>query len=430
LTNFAGISKIIYQVNVKMNNLTHNLIFFRRILMKKVIFGGLIVFLAVFLVTCGGFTPSLPTDGGDETPSVQYSPDGKSVTLRLDGGGTDKRAARALTDNLAKAGHDYFEVVFNNGADVARASWELGEAAGIKNVPRDFNYSNAANAILFVGRKADKTLLAVGLLTSVDTGGTTITPTSTTATFTVTALTAGADKDQATLESIWDDYIDGTTTSGIPPTFVTGTDSSAPIADAAATTVIKSLKDINTNTVFPLYNIPGGGTVGATYTIGCTSPTTPGGGYPGTITGGIHSYLPGIRVAGTPAAIQPKIPRYPRGGGLYYEAPAPHASSTTIDITNNDTAGAAFVPGITFTIDINGATDNEGVISFTFEVPVYAISNNPMAGGPDSLTWYIRPGFGTNRYNLDDGLGSAGGAILLGVGALASLDWLWIVGAP
>jgi hypothetical protein len=354
--------------------------------------------------------------------------------------------SRALTDNLAKAGHDYFEVVFYNSTAtppvVARASWELGDAAGIKNVSRGYAYESApgvpdaSKAILFVGRKADKTLLAVGRLTKVDNSTTdlTITPTSTTATFTVAALTAGADPNQSGFDAKWDasELTNVAAPTGFPPTFATGGTGGA--APSKAATKIMDMSDTNPGTaVFPLYNILANeATVQATYTIGSTA----GFGAPGgaanawTFTGGIYPYLPGIKIAAIPPAIQPKIPRYPRGGGLYYYAPAPHALSTTITITNNNGVDAVFDPTTEFDITTAGASDREGVISFCFDIPVYAINSDPMTGGPDALTWHIRPGFGTNQYDLDNGKGSAGGSILLGVGNDLTLNWLWVEGAP
>jgi len=400
--------------------------------MKKVIFYGLIVFLALFLVTCGGITPS-PV-GGD-TPNVQYSQDGSSVTLRLDGGGTDIIPDRALTSNLAKAGHDYFEVVFYKSAtEVARAAWSLGEAAGIKNVPRNFKYGNftgggsattpgdstdpdtpdASKAIIFVGRSADKTLLAVGRLTAVDGDNNNlfISSTSTTVTFTVAALKTGTSFDPTAATPTFTDS-----------SFVTapfGTPTGSPSLANTTLKVLTSSKD-GTTATFPLYNVPSATpAINAQYTIDNVSSDFS------------TNYVTGIKIAATLPAIQPKIPRYPKGGGLYFEAPSPHALGTTVTISNNAYAVSpltAFVPGITFTINTNGsvAADREGAISFNFDIPVLAITNAAPAGVSSPTTWHIRPGFGTNGYDLDNGQGSAGGAILLGVGNTTLLNWLDII---
>jgi hypothetical protein len=385
--------------------------------MKKTFLLGFAVLLALALVSCDFFAGP---EQIDEVPNVVYSPDGRQVTLRLDGqGGPSKNMSRALTDNLAKAGHDYFEVVFYDGTDVARASWELGDAAGIRNVPREYDYDTAGKAILFVGRKVDKTLLAIGLLTAVDGSGTFISATSETATFTVAALTAGADPDQGTLDAIWAATTAGPPTKD-PPTFITGDDAGGdPDGDD---TEIVPLADANTGAVFPLYKIAAGKpSILASYTIGSTHSFAYTGTGPYTFTGGINPYLPGIIIAAIPPPIVPKVPRFPRGGGLYWYAAAPHALSTKITITNNSTAGALFVAGTTFKIETDDISDKEGVISFCFDIPVNAI-----IGGTNALTWHIRPGFGTNQYDLDNGYGSAGGSILLGVGDDITLNWLWV----
>jgi hypothetical protein len=385
--------------------------------MKKTFLAVFVALLAMLVVACDGFAPQ-----NDGIPSVQYTTDGntiKSVMLRLDGeGGAGQNMSRALTDNLAKAGHDYFEVVFFKSAtELARASWELGDAAGIKNVPRNFAYesiggvADATKAILFVGRKADKTLLAVGLLTAVDNLSTdlTITPTSKTATFTVTALTAGANITAAT-SSFW-------TAAAAAPTGVI----------AAAGTNIEPVTDRNTSATFPMYRIPANvAQTNASYTIDCTDTTTVGG------LVGINKYLPGILIAAVPPGIQPRIPRFPRGGGLAWELEGPFAASTKVifEPASNNVADLPLTAATNFRIATNSTPDQEGVIAFTFAIPVYAINKAEPAGVPKPITWEISPSFGRNRYDLDDGKGSLGGSILLGIGNNVTLNWLEVIGTP
>jgi hypothetical protein len=287
---------------------------------------------------------------------------------------------------------------------------------------------DASKAILFVGRKADKTLLAIGRLTKVDnlSYDLIITPTSETATFTVVSLTAGADPDQDTLDATWDDVINGDPPVKAPPTFITGNNAGG--APSGADTIIKQLTGTK---VFPLYSIAANRPlIQASYTIGSTltptyDGTSPGGPY--TFTGGIEPFLPGIIIAAVPPPIVPKEPRFPDGNVNWY-APAPHALSTKISITNNDNPGDTFAAETTFKIETDGSSNREGVISFCFDIPVYAITDDPMTGGgPNALTWHIRPGYGTNQYDLDDGHGSAGGSILLGVGDNITLNWIWVL---
>jgi len=102
----------------------------------------------------------------------------------LDGKGVPvTKAQRAITKDLAKMAYDYFEVIFIATDAVppiyARAQWELGQSAGISGVYRgatgtkgyDYLYTSDQHdsvALLFVGRKDDKTLLGIGQLAEVD----------------------------------------------------------------------------------------------------------------------------------------------------------------------------------------------------------------------------------------------------------------------
>jgi hypothetical protein len=309
--------------------------------------------------------------------------------------------SRALNKELAQAGHDYFEVVFKQGTNIARAAWELGNAALIKDVPHGFyddtgdntGDPDASKAILFVGRKSDKTLLAIGLLTAVDGGGFTIGPTSKTATFTVAALQAGTT------------FVEGTSS------FLTGS-ATVPGTASVANTNIEDAENPPLDK-FPMYKIPPGETaVAASYSIACVSPAD------------IDDYVAGIRVAKAPSPIQVKIPRYGKGGGLSFELKPPYATSTVITYTTNDAAGA-FSKTTEFDIDTDG-TNNEGVIAFTFSIPVYAIDGGASTTGVNPITWQVSPSFGSSRFDLDDGTGSLGGSILLGIGSV-SLGWIEII---
>jgi len=152
--------------------------------MKKQIFAGIVVLLVMFFVTCDDFIPFGPTEEKVEYTDVEYSEDGSTITVYLDGKGVPvTKAQRAITRDLAKMAYDYFEVVFVGKASasqiVARAQWELGQSAGISGVERDVDYewdaskpyaagATAEVALMFVGRKDDKTLLGVGQIAEVD----------------------------------------------------------------------------------------------------------------------------------------------------------------------------------------------------------------------------------------------------------------------
>jgi len=160
--------------------------------MKKTIYYAIIaltiVTAAIFLVTCDGLFDL--QDGTGEWTDVEYEVIGapgnervKSVKLYLDGKvvpKTQKQRAieRALTLEGARMSHDYFEAVFMSDAStVARASWEIGQSAGISGVDRtkNSNYSSVTPAtastcssIIFVGKKTGSTLLGVGYLTHIN----------------------------------------------------------------------------------------------------------------------------------------------------------------------------------------------------------------------------------------------------------------------
>jgi len=162
----------------------------------KTIFAGLLIFLALSLVTCDLDLPGItPNSEKVEYTDVVISdgPNGtRSITLYLSPEGVAEDAKpgpetygvpltqqqRALNLAMAKRSHDYFEAVFISPGIVARAAWEIGQAAGIRGVHRGVNYaatdfSTATDAaVIFVGRKigggAEGTLLGVGYLSHID----------------------------------------------------------------------------------------------------------------------------------------------------------------------------------------------------------------------------------------------------------------------
>jgi len=122
--------------------------------------------------------------------------------------------SRALTYENAQAFHDYFEAVFYHPdtQTVARAVWDIGVTPELRGVYRttegiDYSYitseavttADEGCAVLFVGSKADKTLLAVGKLSGVDgtPGDTTIDLNTKSVTFEVDALKAGVNTNAA-----------------------------------------------------------------------------------------------------------------------------------------------------------------------------------------------------------------------------------------
>jgi hypothetical protein len=93
--------------------------------------------------------------------------------------------ARALTTDLAKAGYDYVEVVFHKDGRYYRASGFKGQNFTIALPAGTYG---PGNAVAFVGRESDHTLLAVGVMTTPNDG--IITAATTSVTFILEALTA------------------------------------------------------------------------------------------------------------------------------------------------------------------------------------------------------------------------------------------------
>jgi len=417
--------------------------------MRKLILAGITVLLATFFVTCDALT----FPGGDdvvEYTDVEYSEDGSFVTVYLDGSKPVPvtRAQRAMTTNLAKMAYDYIEVLFVNGSGAtqirARSVWELGQSAGISGVDRGtagagVNYSYVSGdtplALMFVGRKDNKTLLGIGQILQVDRlpkmkvpydftgpGGFPVidtpvppgTPPSYTAyidedtrsvTFWVEAVKTGLlIKDEAipnALEIAFDSF----------PGKATDTN----IRNKATRASIN-----NSRASFPLYPLPlPTGTpvvlpdpVKAQYIFG----------------GGAETFKTEIILDDNSLAVAEKrFPRYMDGGR--YLAPQSNVDTeTTVEIDASYTDYDNKVP-LVFTLK----PLSYGIFSFYVEVPVYLYirtvpgdEENTAAtnGGPDAVEWKIRTGLGSELYSLDDGR-SSGGCVLMGVG-VSALDWLEI----
>jgi len=444
--------------------------------MKKMIFAALAAMLVFALVGCNDVIPEK-----DLLTDVIYSEDLSSVTVYLNGGVPQTAANRALTRDLARAGYDYFEVVFYHAAgeiddsnpavspatgyvntyvgvptvNITRASWEIGEAAGVTNVYRtvggidysltgdvDIGYPatsltdftsrdpEVAYAVLFVGRKVDQTLLAVGKIASTVTDGSTvpdaeISTKTTSVTFEVSALTAAlrlpttgadeADSDDTFLTAALEDVDTGSDPDDLSDD---GKKYNNPI-ETNTKLETATVNNGGTTLYFPAYRLPldihTPNGISAIYTVSSVDSVNN------------DDYFAGVRI-GVPTAdnVYIKIPpRFPIGGGNYRGLGTPWAADVTAAF-GTLTPDAAFPGVIPFEIK---TTSTVGVCALTFELPVYAISEDQESGVDDAITWYIRPGFGTGMYDLDNGLNnptSTGGAILLATGN-ASLNYIKIV---
>jgi hypothetical protein len=392
------------------------------------------VFLA-FILTCGLLDSAEGNSDEIIYTDVEYSPDGKSITIYLDGS-APVRSDRALTKSLAILAHDFFEVAFmyrTTATDfiIARGSWELGQSAGVTGVHRpqsgaDYGAPIAndilpatgntlaqgtGTAILFAGKRTDRTLLAVGELCAVD-GNTSlrsIGPGTTSVSFELNALKAGTSTVPA-ITSFWTNPgstvypVDHTTTAVTEFSFKyrpfplfgfgKGTNNRA----VYNLDVHSSQNGVSFNTTYRPGIIVAAGAVCTNVEPHYTVPY----GTPGSTTAMVYKM--------NPLAVPPDK----------YSWWEPVASPVTLG--NNTTAGRMFDNGVQFAINTVGADDLD-LISITFEIPVYPLSLDglivdPTATPPVDNRWWIRPGYDEYLNELDNGKGGNGGAILIGIGNL------------
>jgi len=368
---------------------------------------------ACLLATCSSFEPDELKDEDQQYTNVEYSEDGTYLTIYLDGS-APVPANRSLNRKLAELGHDFFEVTFvyrspTNQLTVARASWELGEPAGVSDVYRTaagVNYYGTnpvgmpalgdGTAVLFCGRKYDKTLLAVGTLSYIDNtpiaGASNLITTSTTkVTFALNALTAGVVSDLS--------------------------DSSFQTTYTQPDNPLKTLSI--GGKPFPYYYLPINSPENATYTIGVHSETTPYNNY--------SFYQPAIIYAGGANAqiIEPK-----------YTLPPDYVKNERQEGIVLNLGVGAVITGLTANTPFTGIVNfsittalvENAICALTFQIPVYAVTTT----GPAHITWYIRPGYNIYWQELDGNSEVQGGAVLLGIGVTLGNQesQLYIVGTP
>jgi len=412
------------------------------------------------MAVCSPFDPD-DLKNENKYTNVEYSEDGSSLTIYLDGSARVP-VNRALSKSLAILGHDFFEVTFmyrnSSGQDtIARGSWEIGEPAGVNGVWRGQNgagadygarigNANATNgnagfisndtgtAILFAGKKTDKTLLAVGALTGVDGGSSkVITSTTTSVSFALNALKAGATADD----------------NNIPATASILTDSTS---NGYGSTVANNRTKISLVSIshrsFPAYAIPkskiGGdnrtelryaiNVVGDPGDSSFTPPSTPD----QLADNRFEYYRNGIVYADQSLRSVTNLnPHFTEvdttvtgvvttGVGKVYYADSPYVwhNPPTIPVAFRTqypmTPGAPLRNPISFGLNPVGGDDNY-LFSFAFQLPVNALSNDS-----NPVTWFIRNGYDKYAEELDDGYNGSGGAILIAIGNIASAERKWL----
>jgi len=406
-----------------------------------------LIISAILFSACADNSSNNEDDEEDYSVDVLYSTDWKYVSIYLEGsapinvlanknmrsytraderaGYTSARTERAMTPDTVRRGLDYFEVFFlDSRGIVRRAAWELGKKASIMDVKDNSGISgvdysvtsvthiNAGSnnglqggnsvgkpdprygaAVLFAGKKNDKTLLAVGKLVSVDadepvedtSNRTTFINNSTVfVTFELSALKANTSADIKASSFLTD---------------ITGAGSPS----AANTTVINALIG---DKRFPLYMLPGGKKkINAQYSFG--------------IDGDWSDFSDSLFLMDK-GAVHKRQARYPAGGGKYWYAKYSEDQTTVIKMTNNqsswtpppkDSDGSSpdlkseFQNPVTFEIDtsetVHALKKDNGIFTFSFEIPVYAIS--PIIPKDKNDCWYIRPAYMSYYYNIDNG---------------------------
>ena len=467
--------------------------------MKKAVIAAIVVLIALFLVTCEDFLLN-PQAKEDEVEYFDWQyeeqPEGGGrLTLMLDGStpfAHKKLNQRALNEEMAKMAHDYFEVIFVNGSlavdtnnnittagsTVARASWEIGQPAGISGVPRGtggidygpvYPTSNGPAAVIFVGKKTGKTLLGIGHLVQVNEGATIlsgaslITPGATAVTFGVYPLKTNvgwydhdSDSDAPNPSA---EVLRGSATNTLgytDVTFQTATTQKSITTPLGAPTPTKTIGGnitLRGGLKFPLYTLPDAidaRTIDAYYIIsGMASAAT--GEYNGVAK---PPLLSSARIIGTAFTdttknlgieIIKRTPSYITGGQTLDAAgaidtyttvkPLSHLFANANSGFDYDDANAAYddisgtVIAMQFIQRKDADGESSGIFAITFQCPVYAITQaNATNNGPGPEKWYIRPGYQQYQYLLDNGK-DAGGMVMLGTNA-GDVDWLeiWTVG--
>jgi len=242
------------------------------------------------------------------------------------------------------------------------------------------------SAVLFVGNKSDKTLLAVGTLSHVDNNLVTrttalITNSTKSITFKVDALHAAVNEDPENSSFI---------TNALRPSSI------IPHWEDTAITLFTVCER-----EFPLFAIVRGSqALHAQYSLAFESGAA------------FDDYHNAIIVAAAGAADK-REPRYSTPDGNIRKASNSFLDDVTvITMPNHDADDIGHPLKNPINFSFNTMDTKEGsIFSLVFEIPVFALSSQE-----DPIQWHIRPGYGTNLYDLDDGTGAAGGAILCGNG--------------
>jgi len=350
--------------------------------MKRLFFYSMLIL--VFLAACKH--PHEPDEFYDSS-GASADKNMASVTVYLDNKGPSLN--RAMGKELAQMGCDYFEVVFLYGGTAVSGQWKIGERAAVYGVYREtsIRYDNVSSsppsgqgsAILLAG-KSDRTLMAVGKLPA----GKEIGPDDESVTFEVAAIKTGVSEDL--------DQSCFLTAAG----------------DPSYTNVHKDytekVRENIENIYFLAFKLSTGKTaIKAEYTIKLD--------YSGANTSGIMSTYTaggGLKVAAKGYAEKRDISYSAKEGyNINVNAIVILDKYTEVTLENNTTVGNNFDPVIKFSFNTY-STPAGSVFALVFEIPVCAF-------GQADYRWYIKPGYGVLKYELEEG-GGIGGAVLIKTG--------------
>ena len=366
--------------------------------------------LVSLIFTCKMFHPDYDKASSnytDNDTNVYFSPDGKSVTIYFEGKAPPSQNGRSLSRNIAMMATDYFEVVFinNGGNEITRANWEIGELASIQR-PSPGNYASVSpapagtgSALLFAGRKYDKTLLALGKIAEVDNApGAVITADTKSVTFEVVSLKAGLSVEELSSGVPLRYGFLTSARAGVPNSFSDVSRENTMFApnftvDSQTFPVFKfenwdSNKDPVINPVFH-----------GEYTFGLDTSSS----------AVLSEYQNSIILAADGMVEKSDVPRSTANPAV--QTPFILDNKTVVTMENNKTGlTQVFQNPVQFKFDLTG-TEQGSVFTLVFQIPVYALSDQE-----NPVLWHIRPAYGNNLYKLDDGNGGQGGAILFSTG--------------
>ena len=353
---------------------------------------GIVMLLSLTIITCG-------FNAAENQPNiVGYTDDGRPIMeLTINAG-----VSRALTDVLARASVDFYEVVFFDGTNYHRATWHRGQAGRLRVPAGATQYDVATNAVLFAGIYDSKTLLAVGRLSHINgaavSGATAVIGADTTAvTFTLTSLVTNVSATGAT--------------STFQITGPTGLPGGASAWATAGLGTLPTTTDSFGQTI-PIFRIPSRNEYagyGNTPTVS-DGPVQAAFGID-TAAANINAFLPGIIVTDL-NVVRTHLHDTNRPDGFVNVTGVINTTAGSLGANPVQSAApSALLTPINLLLTVSTTGNQNGLCRIYLDIPVVAISTT--ASG---TTWFIRGGI--NNHQLDGGaaVNSLGGAILLGIG--------------